>query len=222
MHYKTLNAFFSSLHSGFIKVCKTFKTGLGWAFKVESWTLEHVKIHKPKEGNLCIWNQIGSSTCHRFTYNSNNLDLRRTHHLLLKMYFMINNKVYINMTKTLGLLGRNLIHSWLHQVMVSQLCEWIVPTNKLWLKSSWRKSLNPCKDLFQCCMINSNIIWFLFFWVLVVSFSFVHNLNFKWKMENVNSFSSFKFQFCLQWCKEGPIWTPFITYIFVVKTQNNF
>ncbi len=145
---------------GFIKVCKTFKKGLRWAFKVESWTLEHMTMHKPKEVNLWIPNQIGSSTCHRFTYNSNNLDLGRTHYFFLKMYFMINKKVYINMTKKLGLLGRNLIHSWLHQVIVSQFCESIAPTNKLWLKSSWRKSLNPCKNLFQCCMINSDIILF--------------------------------------------------------------
>jgi hypothetical protein len=143
-----------------------------------------VKIGKPKEeDNLCISNQIGSSTCHRFIYNSNNLDLGRTCHFLLKIYFMTNKKGYNKMTKISRLLGKNLIHFRFHQIIVSQLYEQIVPTNKLWLKIFWRKSFNPCKDLFKSCMINSYVIWSYFFWVLVVSFSFVHNLNFKFSNE---------------------------------------
>jgi hypothetical protein len=61
MHYKILNAFFSSLHLGFIKVCKTFKMGLGWEFKVE--LLNMWKYTNQKKKTICAF---GIKLGHRF------------------------------------------------------------------------------------------------------------------------------------------------------------
>ncbi len=139
-----MNVLFCSLHLGILKVCKTFKMGLGWEFKVEF--LNMWKYTNQKKKTICAFGiKLGSSTCHRFIYNSNNLDLGRTCHFLLKIYFMTNKKGYIKMKNFSKLLGKNLIHFQFHQIIVSQLYEQIVPTNKLCLKSFEGKVLTLVK-----------------------------------------------------------------------------